>query len=66
MAQKKKLKPKAKAQAKRKPAPKKKTVKARTKSLNRKPAKRLVKKTPVQPLDPVQPTIQQNTYDLLE
>ena len=64
MAQKKKAKKKAKITAKRKPAPKKKVVKAKKKAVRRKPTKTLVKKTPVQPLEPVEPTFQQNEDDL--
>jgi hypothetical protein len=66
MAQKKKARKKAKASAKRKPVPKKKVVKARKKAVRRKPTKKPVKKTPVQPLQPVEAEIQQNAEDLEE
>lgn len=65
MAQKRKGK-KAKASASRKPVPKKKAVKAKKKAIRRKPTKKLVKKIPVQPLQPVEAEIQQNAEDLEE
>jgi len=65
MAQKTKGK-KAKASARRKPVPKKKAVKAKKKAIRRKPTKKLVKKIPVQPLQPVEAEIQQNAEDLEE
>lgn len=64
MPQKKKGK-KAEASARRKPVPKKKAVKAK-KGIRRKPTKKLVKKIPVQPLQPVEAEIQQNAEDLEE
>jgi hypothetical protein len=65
MAQKEKLK-KAKASARRNPVPKKKAVKAKKKAIRRKPTKKLVKKIPVQPRQPVEAEIQQNAEDLEE
>jgi hypothetical protein len=65
MAQKKKG-TKAKASARRKPVPKKRSVKAKKKAIRRKPTKKLVKKIPFQPLQPVEAEIQQNAEDLEE
>jgi hypothetical protein len=64
MAQRKKQRSKVKTQAKRRPAPKKKVVKAKKKVVRRKPTTSLVKEAPVQPPQPVQPTIQENPDDL--
>ena len=65
MTAKRKTKKKMKVSAKRKAAPKKKTVKAKKKMPKRKAVVKLVKKTPVQPFEPV-PTVQENTDTLEE
>ncbi len=63
MAQKKAKK--KKVLAKRNPAPKKKVLQSK-KTIARRSTKKPVKKTPVQPLPPAQPEIQQNPDELEE